>query len=371
MKKIVLILLASLSFFTAYAQLNGNGYYRVRNVGSERYITIKDNKGSINVSTTSADLGAVELYKNFENVVSDPGSILYIESVGTGYRLHAQGTSTYEIIGYNLKLKQNNDGSYKAYQENSYMVVYLCDAERSSVVDGVLGTSDKGTNYRDWNIIPVDAESEDYFGVTPDFKHGDKYYASFYADFSFKTFSEDMTVYYVSRLYGDTAVYCKYSYPLPEGVPCFIECGSADAGNNRLQIAKYKSGKPMDNKLGGVYFCNTSKLHKNLKAYDPETMRVLGITSTGELGYIKADLEYLPANKSYLNVPSGSPDEIVLISLDKYKEITGIDDILEGDENTSYAIYTMKGIKVGESKEDFDNLPKGIYIVNGEKVLKK
>lgn len=63
MKRLLLVLHAFVLALAASAQFNGDGYYRVKNVGSERYITVRDNRGSVNVGTTSADMGAVELYK--------------------------------------------------------------------------------------------------------------------------------------------------------------------------------------------------------------------------------------------------------------------------------------------------------------------
>lgn len=35
-----------------------------------------------------------------------------------------------------------------------------------------------------------------------------------------------------------------------------------------------------------------------------------------------------------------------------------------------YVIYNLQGVKVGEGKDDIDRLPKGVYIVNGKKVIK-
>ncbi|MBO5978633.1 MAG: Ig domain-containing protein, partial [Bacteroidales bacterium] len=35
------------------------------------------------------------------------------------------------------------------------------------------------------------------------------------------------------------------------------------------------------------------------------------------------------------------------------------------------AIYSLQGIKVGSSEEDFDRLPEGLYIINGNKLVKK
>ena len=63
MKRSLFVILANCIVLCAFAQLNGDGYYRVKNVASGRYITVKDNRGSVNVGTTSADMGVVQLYK--------------------------------------------------------------------------------------------------------------------------------------------------------------------------------------------------------------------------------------------------------------------------------------------------------------------
>ena len=48
----------------------------------------------------------------------------------------------------------------------------------------------------------------------------------------------------------------------------------------------------------------------------------------------------------------------------------GIEDIIAGEE-TSWTVYNMTGVKVldTENAEDLNNLPKGIYIINGNKVI--
>ena len=48
-------------------------------------------------------------------------------------------------------------------------------------------------------------------------------------------------------------------------------------------------------------------------------------------------------------------------------------DALEGVEmNTGItAIYTLQGVKVGTCEEDFDLLPEGLYIIDGQKLVKK
>ena len=55
MKKVLSIILVLCMTVSAWAQLNGDGYYRIRNLMSERYIIVTDDKGSIDAATTSAD----------------------------------------------------------------------------------------------------------------------------------------------------------------------------------------------------------------------------------------------------------------------------------------------------------------------------
>ncbi len=320
MKKVLFVLAFCLMAISSYAKLEGDGYYRIKNVGSGRYITVRDNKGSININAASADLGAVYLYKGFENVVSDPASILYVQNCGGGFKFYAQGTDTYEIIGYYLKVKLNNDGeSYKAYQSNDYLMLYLGDVETNDDVLGVLDTNAKGT-YRDWYVYPVKPNSDNYFGIKPEFQTSKGQFASFYASFPFNTVAEGMKVYYIYKVDQGMAVYKEINnQQVPAGMPVLIKCAGANPADNKIDI-KANSGKVAgDNQLGGVYFCNTSKAHRNVKAYDANTMRVLGMNAAGELVFKKASLDYLPANKAYLKVPAGSPDEIKVVSYEEYE----------------------------------------------------
>lgn len=320
MRRVFFLLLASLCSITSFAQLNGDGYYRVRNVGSQRYIVVTDNKGSVNVGSMSADLGAVKLFKGFENVVSDPGAVLYVDEVGGLYRFNSQGTDTHKIIGYDLKLKKNSDGTYKAYQEESGLRMYLCDSRKENTTDGTLSTKSDATNYRDWEFLPISATGAEYFGVTSEFSYNGSYYSTLYASFPFTFASSGMTAYYVSLVEEGIAVLTEVpNNVVPASMPVIIKATSAETANNRLNIAANSATKPSDNKLGGVYFHNTSKAHNNLTPYNPETMRVLGMTSSGKLGFVKADIENLPANKAYLNVPAGTADELELMTAAEYE----------------------------------------------------
>ena len=319
MKRTIFILLNLFVSLISFAQFNGDGYYRIRNVGSQRYIFVTDNKGSIDVSSTSADLGAVKLMKNFSNAVSDPGSILYVNEVGGLYRFNSQGTDTHEIIGYDLKLKKNTDGSYLAYQEESFVRLFLCDGRMEDTEEGVMSTKSSANAHRNWEILPLSSSSDNYFGITPEFTYNGACYSTLYASFPFTFASSGMVAYYINKVENGVAIISEVpNNMVPGSMPVIIKTTSAEPTNNRLNIADHSATKPADNKLEGVYFHNKSKKHNNLTPYNPETMRVLGLTSKGKLGFIKADIQYLPANKAYLVVPAGSPDELEVMTKEEY-----------------------------------------------------
>ncbi|MCD8290406.1 MAG: hypothetical protein LUC91_02770, partial [Prevotella sp.] len=340
------------SVLTAFAQYTGDGYYRVQNVKTERYIVVIDDKGSINFSTTDADLGALRSYEGYDAVVSNPGSIIYAEKNGTAneYRLYSQGTDTYSIVGVYLKLHENGDGTYKAYATKSGMTKYLAD-EDDVYNPGYLntwGTSSKTDYISNWNILPVDASDENsYFGLTPEYTVDDGYYLSFYASFPFSFASDGMTAYYIDKVgtaedgYG-LAVWKEITDEMkPAATPMIVKCSSTEPTNNKLNLLSSSSVSISESLLSGVYFCNTERTtHHNVVDYNPSTMRVLGITSTGSIGFVTAsvdDLPYIPANTAYLNVPEGTASELHLVTDEEYDQLMEehkvIDDGNVGDGN--------------------------------------
>ena len=80
-------LITTLSFLAfslvLFAQVDGDGYYRVSNVKTERYVYVTDNTGSIDIHAATADMGALELWKNHDRALSDPASVIYIEYKGS------------------------------------------------------------------------------------------------------------------------------------------------------------------------------------------------------------------------------------------------------------------------------------------------
>ena len=129
-----------------------------------------------------------------------------------------------------------------------------------------------------------------------------------------------MKAYYISKVADGQAVYKEVvNGKVPASTAVFVKCASANYVDNKVTVANNGVSTLSGNLLNGVYFKNTTNKHKNLKEYDPKTMRVLGVMSNGELGFITANYDYLPANKAYLVVPAGSPSEIKIVSEADFK----------------------------------------------------
>lgn len=349
MKKVILFLFAIFTLCGVSAQFNGNGYYRVLNKKTSRYITVIDNRGSVDIQSTYADLAALQTIKGFENVVSDPASIIYIKKVGNGYNFHAQGTDSYSIIGYYVKLSKRG-ATYEAYAEYNGLVKYLCDEDWDGP-DGVVGTNaPKRGDITNWYINPVNQDDGLYFGFKPTVTVGNEYYTTIYAAFPF-TLPEGMTAYYITKV--DTkdnktiAVWEEVrDGKVPAATAVYVKCNSSDYADNKIVIGENGVSSLPGNLMKGVYFNNGSKKHNNQLAYDPNTMRVLGVGADGKLAFVTAgaDVKFIPANTAYINVPAGSSKELELVSKTDYD--MGIDDLPFEENAVLSKIYNVHGIEL-------------------------
>ena len=324
MKRFLFFLFVSVVFNFAFAQYNGSGYYRVQNKVTGRYIRVIDNKGSIDIATTNADLGALETKKGFENVVSDPASVIYITPAGDGYNFVAQGTSSYSIISYYVKLRNGSNGSYRAYAQHGGFTKYLCD-ENTTYSEGVVLTN--GTKTQEWYIKPVNQADEQYFAFKPTVTVGNEYYTTIYAAFPF-TLPAGMTAYYVSAVDGGQAVWKEVKDgKVPASTAVYVKCKSSNYADNKITIGDNGVGSLSGNLMKGVYFNNGTRKHNNQLAYNPKTMRVLGVMSDGKLGFVTANLDFIPANTAYLVVPESSPAELSLVSESEYKPVVPVQSV--------------------------------------------
>lgn len=392
MKRILLILLILFPalLLSAQDQVIPNGYYRVHNKKTQRYVYICDNTAKIDFVAVTADMGAIQLWnKEYRDPHSDPASVVYLQNIGTStsgpyYNLSSQGTGIKQLINYYvyiLSYKPANDSEYyQLYAEGKY----LCDNESSSLPSGALGYELKG-DYRKWISNTIDANSDEWFGIKATINGQDRYLHPFYADFGFSCIPTGMKVWYIKAVDKEGAVIKEITdNVIPASTPVFIECVSPDAQDNKLNLIYSNTAGPQDNKLKGVYFNNQyrNKSSDARTEFDKNTMRVLGVMEDGRLGYVlskvkpdqKTKKQYLEANQSYLMVGADIPDEIPLITEAEYNDILAQREALEvgavSDVLRLYNVFSISGEFKGRlSQDEIDQLPSGIYIVDNRKVV--
>ena len=301
-----------------FAQLNGTGYYRIHNQATGRYITVHDDKGSVKRVGTGydADLGAIQMASSLEDVIDDPGSIIYLKDLGKNvYQLQAQGVNSKDLMqGYQLTIGGYPDGTYRASVRANIggvagRVVLADDGSANGVT-----TSNAEDEHTRWYITPVNNTGDNYFAVKPDASANGKYYATCYTDFAYQL-SAGMRAFYVTGIDAqDDAVMKEIYGKVPAATPVVIQCNSQNLSDNKLLPLNESVAKVNGNKLVGVYF-NINKMyyshkHLNQTAYDPSTMRMVGADGIGALIFTKSSISTIPANKAYLPVPATAPATI-------------------------------------------------------------
>lgn len=399
MKRLFLaISLASVCASVNAQQVLADGYYRAQNTRTERYCLLADDYAYVDKSISGAGTGSVYLqairtYRPFERVAYEPGSIIkftYSQS-GKGYTLAAQGTDTYTMLknygNYYLTVAWNSRGrGYTAAASAQGFNIRLTDesldtdgqfSEKWDTLGFMQPTGSQ--NYSYWRITPVDATTDNYFGFKPTLSVNGKYYLPFYAGFGFTKYSNGIRAYYVDRVNEGKGVAELREITdnnLPAGFPMIIETSNADPTNNRVNVTD-GGNVPNDNKLTGVYFCSAKELlpsydqpgahHEDVYTLnDPSTMRLLAVDN-GQLVLKKSSAKFIPANSFYLKVSSSCPDVVRLLNVEDFT--TGITSITsDKPANASNDVYNLNGQRV--STTGLDNLPQGIYIYNGKKVVK-
>ena len=374
------VLLAVATVMPAVAQLTDDGFYRIQNAKSKCYATVVDNKAeNKNVtSTTNIELYAINTRKADE-VMSDPGSVFYIEKKGTNdYILSAQGMDTYNLTNMYLKTRSSDEiaGAYKLYGTGEGMMRFLKE-EHNTYFDFHYVTTvtikEMSNDSCSWYFIPVADADNQYLGVKTDIEVDGKHYSTLYSSFAYRL-STGMKAYYIRQCNGHMAEMIEITGNIvPEKTPVIIECGSDKAADNMITPLKESPTGIGQNQLNGVFFCNVIKWangkteepeHPNWNAtnYDAMTMRVLGKVN-GKLAFVKAeDLTYLPANKAYLMVNSSAAANIELVGTDRYP--SGINDLKTEKDNSKNSIYSLNGNKVSK-----DNIPTGVYVIDGKKTI--
>lgn len=390
MKKLFLTIAIAATTLSMWADLKGNGYYRVQNYGSQRWAFLQDNKGAVDNVAGTADVHSLGLTLDYASIITDPASIVYITDKGnSSYDIAAQGTSLQTLMGYTVNIKQDgNDPEgnalYRIYGVKSGVIKYMCDLKTIEGTFGDAGLASAGdvlvTAYKknaQWVITPVAEDSENYFATIPTINAGDKGYSMLYTSFPYSLASEGMKAYYIARTYNGMAEMVELSGEIPGGLPVIIQCAGSQADQNKMNVLSPNSASIPKNALTGVYFDFLMGSLENQVKYDPATMRVLGTCADGSLGFITASgLATIPSNSAYLKVPAGSPAEFKCVDQETFT--AGVDSVTQEESSLKYsngtiystqpseiAVYNMSGQIVAKgygTTLEISGLQKGVYI---------
>ena len=410
MKKVLLTALVAFMVLPTMAQFEG--FYRIRNNGpAKRYISIKNNKveksaKEVNISTGKSQEVTVWSLQTVKDPTTDPGSVLYIAGSPSDLSLEGQGMRTRDLLSqYKLQTDYStlfSEVTKSGVSVTAFMVDnYDTEINKNSEVVIITG-KDKIKEYGSsttWEIIKID-NKEEYFATDPKLQIGDKYYTTLYTSFAYEL-PEGVKAYYVDdheyvKVVSPVAELKEITDIVPAATPVILECTSDKVEDNILKpIAGSNAPAAVkDNELKGIYFCGYLMLGgkertkdwyldewKNVTVYNNETMRVLGKDAEGNLALIPAtdkelvvtDLgKYLPANKAYFTISEkeaeATKNGIKLLNKADFDTATAIQSVVSKTATEKSGIYTLTGARVAEGNST-EGLTKGIYIINGKKVV--
>lgn len=320
-----------------------DGYYRVQNAYTERYIYILDNTGYLNFQATTAELGALELWKGYERTIADPATVVYVKLMndnGREFDIQSQGTGVYSIINYPVTIFKQGD-VFLIYGSNSGVVRYIGDgATNLNLEQGAVSSTGSGKNFQ-WYFHAMTTADDNYFGVQPEYKAPDGcYYTTLYADFPFTFAGDGCKAYVVTRSGGGMVGVKEIEGVVPAATPVIIRSTSNAMSDNRLVLGG-SADKISDNLLSGVYFHNTTNKHRNLTPNNRSTMRVLGICDDGSLGFVPYNGDNMPRNRAYLVVPEDTPEQLKIVDEAEF-DATGIENIAM----STLPSYSLDGLQL-------------------------
>lgn len=371
------------------AQSITEGFYRVSNNGSGRYLYVRDCTGSLN----DLEFGAIQLWAGLDNAISDPGSVMYFTPVTddngkTSWDITSQNTGVNAITGQTMSIFYS--GTYcQVYKAGQYL--YEIGEDEYVPGMGVIGaktnTEMKGkTKFRNWTMSPISSSSANYFGFKPTVTAEGKNYASFYADFAYTPTNKNIKTYYVTKVDKERAVAVikEIKGTVAKSQPVIIQCAGTSPSDNKVDLTTAAGTEATANLLAGVYFDNgerSSILHETDPAaveFDASTMRLLGTNAYGRLSFVKTssslvnsylckdedweEAVVLPHNQAYLIVDEDCPATLEILTEEEYIS-TSVNNI--APTNTPSDIYTLSGIKTTTTQRG------SMYIQNGRKYISK
>ena len=236
-----------------------------------------------------------------------------------------------------------------------------------------------------WILEKVD--DANYFGVKPSDKmkgKDGKYYTTLYVDFPFQI-KGDVMAYIIEGVNDKDAsgyYYAKVKKLAGQGeiVPAqtavVLECSSTNPADNKLLPVGKEEPKKSTNRLCGTFFnsliANLSVKDGRGTSYDvtPDNIRAFNINDkdlNNPIGFykVKKGVTTVPGNKAFLVLTDAEAQAKGFILTFEDGSTTGIETVETSKGNIEDGVYyDLQGRRV-------ENPTRGIYIVNGKKVVIK
>ena len=228
-----------------------------------------------------------------------------------------------------------------------------------------------------WFLEPVNDGVADYFGVAPAEKmkgKNGKYFTTLYTDFPMKVV-DNINAYIVESI-GTTGAEKGYAQCkkiaskndiIPAQTPIVLECETTASASNRLLPLANTTPAPTNNILKAVFFDEA----KNTIETAGKTVRVFNINPKpavrNPLGFYRYSGTIIKGNRAFLLVDANaSGSKLDGYDMEEEGTADGIDEVTTAtvETATNAVYYDLQGRRV-------DHPVRGIYIVNGKKVIIK
>ena len=228
-----------------------------------------------------------------------------------------------------------------------------------------------------WILELVGEDNTNYFGVAPANKmkgKNGKYFTTLYTDFPMKVV-DNMNAYIVESI-GTTGAQKGYAQCkkiaskndiIPAQTPIVLECETTASASNRLLPLANTTPAPTNNILKAVFFDEA----KNTIETAGKTVRVFNINPKpavrNPLGFYRYSGTIIKGNKAFLLVDANaSGSKLDGYDMEEEGTADGIDEVTTAtvETATNAVYYDLQGRRV-------DHPVRGIYIVNGKKVIIK
>ena len=236
-----------------------------------------------------------------------------------------------------------------------------------------------------WILEKVD--DTNYFGVKPSANmrgRDGKYYTTLYVDFPFKIVG-DVKAYTIEGVdaknaqgyyFAKVKELAQQGDTVPAQTAVVLECNSTDPADNQLLPTGDEKPKTSNNRLCGTFFGGSingltvkdgagndyNVTHDNIRAFNINTA-----DSRNPIGFykVKNNVTNIPGNKAFLVLTSTEAQAKSFVLEFEDGGTTGIETIENSKKSTEDGVYyDLQGRRV-------ENPTRGIYIVNGKKVVIK